>query len=56
LASNYEVKSYNIETGFRHFAIAIGNISKLVEDIQMKRGNIKREPSHVKQLKGRAWQ
>lgn len=48
LTYNYGVESYDIGTGFGHFAIATEDIYKLVEDIRAKGGNITREPGPVK--------
>jgi len=48
LTYNYGVESYDIGTGFGHFAIATEDIYKLVEDIRAKGGNVTREPGPVK--------
>lgn len=48
LTYNYGVESYDIGTGFGHFAIATEDIYKLVEDVRAKGGNITREPGPVK--------
>ncbi|KAH1231502.1 putative lactoylglutathione lyase [Glycine max] len=48
LTYNYGVTSYDIGTGFGHFAIATPDVYKLVEDIRAKGGNITREPGPVK--------
>ncbi|CAK9320919.1 unnamed protein product [Citrullus colocynthis] len=48
LTYNYGVSSYDIGTGFGHFAIATQDIYKLVEDIRAKGGSITREPGPVK--------
>lgn len=48
LTYNYGVESYDIGTGFGHFAIATEDIFKLVEDIRAKGGNVTREPGPVK--------
>ncbi|KAJ1428732.1 Vicinal oxygen chelate [Sesbania bispinosa] len=44
----YGVTSYDIGTGFGHFAVATPDVYKLVEDIRAKGGNITREPGPVK--------
>ncbi|XP_058094918.1 lactoylglutathione lyase GLX1 [Magnolia sinica] len=48
LTYNYGVESYDIGTGFGHFAIASQDVYKLVEDIRAKGGKITREPGPVK--------
>ncbi|KAL4313326.1 hypothetical protein GQ457_01G046530 [Hibiscus cannabinus] len=48
LTYNYGVSSYDIGTGFGHFAIATPDIYKMVEDIRAKGGNVTREPGPVK--------
>lgn len=48
LTYNYGVESYDIGTGFGHFAIATEDIYKLVEDIRAKGGVVTREPGPVK--------
>ncbi|KAL0542920.1 hypothetical protein IC582_018001 [Cucumis melo] len=48
LTYNYGVSSYDIGTGFGHFAIATQDVYKLVEDIRAKGGIITREPGPVK--------
>lgn len=48
LTYNYGVDSYDIGTGFGHFAIATEDIYKLVEDIRAKGGKVTREPGPVK--------
>ncbi|XP_022142112.1 putative lactoylglutathione lyase [Momordica charantia] len=48
LTYNYGVCSYDIGTGFGHFAIATQDVYKLVEDIRAKGGSITREPGPVK--------
>ncbi|KAJ6837570.1 lactoylglutathione lyase-like [Iris pallida] len=48
LTYNYGVDTYDIGTGFGHFAIASEDIYKLVENIRSKGGNITREPAPVK--------
>ncbi|KAI4295908.1 hypothetical protein L6164_035904 [Bauhinia variegata] len=48
LTYNYGVTSYDIGTGFGHFAIATPDVYKLVEHIRAKGGNITREPGPVK--------
>ncbi|KAI4298705.1 hypothetical protein L6164_032231 [Bauhinia variegata] len=48
LTYNYGVTSYDIGTGFGHFAIATPDVYKLVENIRAKGGNITREPGPVK--------
>ncbi|KAF6168200.1 hypothetical protein GIB67_011585 [Kingdonia uniflora] len=48
LTYNYGVDSYDIGTGFGHFAIATEDVYKLVENIRSKGGNITREPGPVK--------
>ncbi|CAK9320918.1 unnamed protein product [Citrullus colocynthis] len=48
LTYNYGVSSYDIGTGFGHFAIATQDVYKLVEDIRAKGGSITREPGPVK--------
>ncbi|XP_050387389.1 lactoylglutathione lyase GLX1-like [Argentina anserina] len=48
LTYNYGVTSYDIGTGFGHFAIATPDVYKLVEDNRAKRGNVTREPGPVK--------
>lgn len=48
LTYNYGVSSYDIGTGFGHFAIATPDVKKLVEDVRAKGGNVTREPGPVK--------
>ncbi|GLT83298.1 hypothetical protein SLE2022_015930 [Rubroshorea leprosula] len=48
LTTDYGVTSYDIGTGFGHFAIATPDVYKLVEEIRAKGGNITREPGPVK--------
>ncbi|GLT29404.1 hypothetical protein SLA2020_042760 [Shorea laevis] len=48
LTYNYGVTSYDIGTGFGHFAIATPDVYKMVEDIRAKGGTITREPGPVK--------
>ncbi|KAF5729066.1 putative lactoylglutathione lyase [Tripterygium wilfordii] len=48
LTYNYGVTSYDIGTGFGHFAIATEDVYKMVENIRAKGGNITREPGPVK--------
>ncbi|GKV15995.1 hypothetical protein SLEP1_g26710 [Rubroshorea leprosula] len=48
LTTNDGVTSYDIGTGFGHFAIATPDVYKLVEEIRAKGGNITREPGPVK--------
>nr|XP_023927624.1 lactoylglutathione lyase GLX1 [Quercus suber]XP_023927625.1 lactoylglutathione lyase GLX1 [Quercus suber]POE91702.1 putative lactoylglutathione lyase [Quercus suber] len=48
LTYNYGVSSYDIGTGFGHFAIATPDVYKLVEDIRAKGGVVTREPGPVK--------
>ncbi|GLT52646.1 hypothetical protein SLA2020_259740 [Shorea laevis] len=48
LTYNYGVTSYDIGTGFGHFAIATPDVYKLAEDIRAKGGTITREPGPVK--------
>ncbi|KGN49104.1 lactoylglutathione lyase GLX1 [Cucumis sativus] len=48
LTYNYGVSSYDIGSGFGHFAIATQDVYKLVEDIRAKGGIITREPGPVK--------
>ncbi|KAL5578830.1 hypothetical protein UlMin_011272 [Ulmus minor] len=48
LTYNYGVSSYDIGTGFGHFAIATPDVYKLVEHIRSKGGNVTREPGPVK--------
>ncbi|XP_050370127.1 lactoylglutathione lyase GLX1 [Argentina anserina] len=48
LTYNYGVTSYDIGTGFGHFAIATPDVYKLVGDIRAKGGNVTREPGPVK--------
>ncbi|KAI9127614.1 hypothetical protein K1719_000607 [Acacia pycnantha] len=48
LTYNYGVSSYDIGTGFGHFAIATPDVYKMVEDVRAKGGNITREPGPVK--------
>ncbi|XP_068320395.1 lactoylglutathione lyase GLX1-like [Pyrus communis] len=48
LTYNYGVSSYDIGTGFGHFAIATPDVKKLVEDVRVKGGNVTREPGPVK--------
>lgn len=48
LTYNYGVTSYDIGTGFGHFAIATPDVYKLVEHVRSKGGNVTREPGPVK--------
>ncbi|CAL9015145.1 unnamed protein product [Prunus brigantina] len=48
LTYNYGVSSYDIGTGFGHFAIATPDVKKLVEEVRAKGGNVTREPGPVK--------
>ncbi|OIV95829.1 hypothetical protein TanjilG_06805 [Lupinus angustifolius] len=48
LTYNYGVSSYDIGTGFGHFAIATPDVYKFVEDVRAKGGNVTREPGPVK--------
>lgn len=48
LTYNYGVDSYDIGTGFGHFAIASEDVYKLVENIKAKGGIVTREPGPVK--------
>ncbi|XP_057960621.1 lactoylglutathione lyase GLX1-like [Malania oleifera] len=48
LTYNYGVDSYDIGTGFGHFAIASQDVYKMVEEIRAKGGNITREAGPVK--------
>jgi len=48
LTYNYGVTSYDIGTGFGHFAIATPDVYKLVEDIRARGGTVTREPGPVK--------
>ncbi|XP_068322565.1 lactoylglutathione lyase GLX1-like [Pyrus communis] len=48
LTYNYGVSSYDIGTGFGHFAIATPDVQKLVEDVRAKGGTVTREPGPVK--------
>jgi lactoylglutathione lyase len=48
LTYNYGVPSYDIGTGFGHFAISTPDVYKLVEDIRAGGGNVTREPGPVK--------
>ncbi|XP_057429237.1 lactoylglutathione lyase GLX1-like isoform X1 [Lotus japonicus] len=48
LTYNYGVTSYDIGTGFGHFAIATPDVYKFVEDVRAKGGNVTREPGPVK--------
>ncbi|GMY36871.1 lactoylglutathione lyase GLX1 [Fagus crenata] len=48
LTDNYGVSSYDIGTGFGHFAIATQDVYKLVEDVRAKGGEVTREPGPVK--------
>lgn len=48
LTYNYGVTSYDIGTGFGHFAIATPDVYKLVEHVRAKGGNVTREPGPVK--------
>ncbi|CAL5183918.1 unnamed protein product [Lathyrus oleraceus] len=47
LTYNYGVTSYDIGTGFGHFAIATPDVYKFVEDVRAKGGNVTREPGPV---------
>ncbi|KAL2341291.1 hypothetical protein Fmac_009231 [Flemingia macrophylla] len=48
LTYNYGVSSYDIGTGFGHFAISTPDVYKLVENVRAKGGNVTREPGPVK--------
>jgi|UniRef100_A0A2N9H607 lactoylglutathione lyase len=48
LTYNYGVSSYDIGTGFGHFAIATQDVYKLVEDVRANGGEVTREPGPVK--------
>ncbi|KAM6585712.1 hypothetical protein CsatB_012714 [Cannabis sativa] len=48
LTYNYGVSSYDIGTGFGHFAIATPDVYKLVEHVKAKGGIVTREPGPVK--------
>ncbi|CAI0431097.1 unnamed protein product [Linum tenue] len=48
LTYNYGVTSYDIGTGFGHFAIATEDVYKLVENVRAKGGSVTREPGPVK--------
>ncbi|KAH0916536.1 hypothetical protein HID58_030982 [Brassica napus] len=48
LTYNYGVSSYDIGTGFGHFAISTQDVSKMVEAVRAKGGNVTREPGPVK--------
>jgi len=48
LTYNYGVSSYDIGTGFGHFAIATQDVSKLVETARAGGGTVTREPGPVK--------
>ncbi|KAM7264254.1 hypothetical protein ACFE04_001937 [Oxalis oulophora] len=48
LTYNYGVTSYDIGTGFGHFAIATEDVNKLVEKVRAKGGDVTREPGPVK--------
>lgn len=48
LTYNYGVESYDIGSGFGHFAISTPDVYKMVEDIRAKGGNVTREPGPVK--------
>ncbi|CAH2038213.1 unnamed protein product [Thlaspi arvense] len=48
LTYNYNVSSYDIGTGFGHFAIATQDVSKVVETVRAKGGKVIREPGPVK--------
>ncbi|KAH7545732.1 hypothetical protein FEM48_Zijuj01G0124900 [Ziziphus jujuba var. spinosa] len=47
LTYNYGVSSYDIGTGFGHFAIATPDVYKLVEHIRANGGKVTREPGTV---------
>ncbi|XP_058723767.1 lactoylglutathione lyase GLX1-like [Vicia villosa] len=47
LTYNYGVSSYDIGTGFGHFAIATPDVYKFVENARAKGGNVTREPGPV---------
>lgn len=47
LTYNYGVTSYDIGTGFGHFAIATPDVYKFVEDVRAKGGKVTREPGPV---------
>ncbi|XWS18191.1 hypothetical protein CRYUN_Cryun32bG0021700 [Craigia yunnanensis] len=46
--TDYGVTSYDIGTGFGHFAIATPDVYKMAEGVRAKGGNITREPGPVK--------
>ncbi|ESQ35658.1 hypothetical protein EUTSA_v10008377mg [Eutrema salsugineum] len=46
--TDYGVSSYDIGTGFGHFAISTQDVSKMVETVRAKGGNVTREPGPVK--------
>ncbi|XP_062088371.1 lactoylglutathione lyase GLX1 [Humulus lupulus] len=48
LTYNYGVSSYDIGTGFGHFAIATPDVYKLAEHVKAKGGIVTREPGPVK--------
>lgn len=48
LTYNYGVTSYDIGTGFGHFAIATPNVYELVEHVRARGGVVSREPGPVK--------
>ncbi|KAK9681549.1 hypothetical protein RND81_10G010000 [Saponaria officinalis] len=48
LTYNYGVDSYDIGTGFGHFAIATPDVYKFVENVKAKGGIVTREPGPVK--------
>ncbi|CAI0406885.1 unnamed protein product [Linum tenue] len=48
LTSDYGVSSYDIGTGFGHFAIATEDVYKLVENVRAKGGSVTRDPGPVK--------
>ncbi|XP_056159693.1 lactoylglutathione lyase GLX1-like [Syzygium oleosum] len=48
LTYNYGVHSYDIGSGFGHFAIATQDVYKMVEDIKAKGGTVTREAGPVK--------
>lgn len=47
LTYNYGVTSYDIGTGFGHFAIATPDVYKFVENVRAKGGKVTREPGPV---------
>ncbi|KAL5976836.1 hypothetical protein ACLOJK_021170 [Asimina triloba] len=47
LTYNYGVDKYDIGTGFSHFGIAVEDVSKMVDLIKAKGGNVIRDPGPV---------